>query len=349
MYRVLLADDEPLVLEGLRLMVDWQGHGFTICGEACDGEDAFELIRRLDPDLVVTDVRMPVVDGLQLIENCAKMQLRATFIILSGHDEFEYIRQALRYAVRNYWLKPIDTDEIHGTLAELRKEWEAGRQAAEPMLRDEKEGRVKEREKELSTAIESHDFSRIDAAAERLLRLVKRSIPESEFRAYMSNRIVDLIRGMTERETSDEKSEDVFLHSSMFSDSEESVWHEHVKSLCREAAANLAARRLKTGAAGEAARYVRLHYRMPLKLQDVARELYIQPAYLGQLFKKTVGMSFIDYVHYIRILEAQKMLRRTDLKIAQVARNVGYSDPELFTAKFKQFTNTLPSQYKIAD
>ena len=70
-------DDEPLVIDGLKFMVDWQSYGFQVCGEACDGEDALDRIRELDPDLVVTDIRMPIVDGLQLIEQSTnRMQAR---------------------------------------------------------------------------------------------------------------------------------------------------------------------------------------------------------------------------------------------------------------------------------
>ncbi|BBH22541.1 hypothetical protein Back11_38860 [Paenibacillus baekrokdamisoli] len=349
MYRVLLVDDEPLVLEGLRLMVDWKSHGFAICGEACDGEDAFELIKQLNPDLVVTDVCMPIIDGLQLIEKCAATRQCALFVILSGHDDFSYAHKALQYSVRNYWLKPIDTDEIHLTLSELRNEWEAERKEAEYGTQHEQEGDSLKEEEALLFAIENNDVDRIETAAKRLYWHMKRTAPEAGLRSFVANMILDLIRRISEQETFEEMGERVFLHSSMFADSSEDSWLVDLTALCKEAATNLAQRRLKEGVAGEAARYVRHHFRKPLKLKQVAQELYIQPAYLGQLFKKTVGMSFLDYVHSIRIAEAQKLLRRTDLKVANVARSVGYVDPELFASKFKQFTNTLPSQYKKAD
>ena len=78
---------------------------------------------------------------------------------------------------------------------------------------------------------------------------------------------------------------------------------------------------------GDVVRYIRKEYKKPLRLQEVAKALHFQPAYLGQLFKKKVGMSFIDYLHRTRIEEASKLLRRTNLIISDVARTVGYTDP----------------------
>ncbi|MFD1907706.1 response regulator [Paenibacillus rhizoplanae] len=81
MLKVLFADDEPLMLEGLRFLVDWEKLNFEVCGEALDGEDALALIHSTRPDLVITDVRMPVIDGLELIRRTSESDCRPKFII----------------------------------------------------------------------------------------------------------------------------------------------------------------------------------------------------------------------------------------------------------------------------
>jgi len=93
-------------------------------------------------------------------------------------------------------------------------------------------------------------------------------------------------------------------------------------------------------------RYIRREYKKPLKLQDVAKALHFQPAYLGQLFKKRTGMSFNEYLHRTRIEEAGKLLRRSNLTVSEVAHMVGYADPELFSYKFKQYMSIPPTQFK---
>lgn len=120
LYKVLLVDDEPLTLEGLKLMVDWESLGYKISGECGNGEEAVSLIEKLLPDLVITDIRMPVMDGLDLIEHVKKhMDQNIKFIILSGYNEFEYARRALKFEVNHYVLKPIFPEEMVAVLREM--------------------------------------------------------------------------------------------------------------------------------------------------------------------------------------------------------------------------------------
>ncbi|WP_405152658.1 helix-turn-helix domain-containing protein [Paenibacillus sp. FSL K6-0108] len=120
MMNVLLVDDEPWVLEGLRIMVDWNKYGFQICGEAENGNTAWDIIEDLQPDLVFTDIHMPSVSGLELIDrSIQKLAKPPRFIILSGYDNFEYAKTALEQRVEDYLLKPIDEFEIETILEQM--------------------------------------------------------------------------------------------------------------------------------------------------------------------------------------------------------------------------------------
>jgi two-component system response regulator YesN len=124
MYKVLLVDDEPYAIEGLELLIDWEKYGFRIGGACVDGEEAIRHISREPPDLVVTDIRMPVLDGFELIENTRRMGNDSTqFVITSGYDDFEYARRAMRLGVRHYLTKPIISAEADEMLAQLQKEF----------------------------------------------------------------------------------------------------------------------------------------------------------------------------------------------------------------------------------
>ncbi|KRE64569.1 response regulator [Paenibacillus sp. Soil750] len=112
MLRVMFADDEPYMLEGLRTMIDWNKLGFVVCGEASDGEDALALMASTLPHLVLTDVRMPVIDGLELIEQASSLHPEIKFIILSGYADFEYAKTAMRHGVANYLMKPLMEAEL---------------------------------------------------------------------------------------------------------------------------------------------------------------------------------------------------------------------------------------------
>lgn len=119
MYRILIADDEPSVLEGLKIYLSNMNLNLEICAEASDGEDAFQKIKEHNPDIVITDIRMPVYDGFMLMEKAVKEGKKPYFIVLSGYADFEYAREAMRYGARNYLLKPIEPKELKDTLEEI--------------------------------------------------------------------------------------------------------------------------------------------------------------------------------------------------------------------------------------
>ncbi len=121
MYRVIVVDDEPMMLEGWQTMVDWEAYGFELCGMATDGQEGLELARNLRPELLITDISMPVLDGIGLIKALRQEpNLPMRTIIVSGYSEFDYVRQALQCKVDHYLLKPVLGEEMHELLAELK-------------------------------------------------------------------------------------------------------------------------------------------------------------------------------------------------------------------------------------
>ena len=122
MYRVLIADDEEPILQGLQVIVPWRQLGFEICGTATDGELALELIAQQKPDLVLMDIRMPGVDGMEAIETARRQGYQGYFIILSGASDFGYAQRAMRSRTSFYLTKPIDEDELADAVRSIAKE-----------------------------------------------------------------------------------------------------------------------------------------------------------------------------------------------------------------------------------
>ena len=131
MIKVFLVEDEFVVREGIKNNIDWVGHGYEFCGEASDGELAFPMIEKLRPDVVITDIRMPFMDGLELSRLIKKEFPWMEIIILSGFEEFEYAKEAIKIGVAQYLTKPIKGDDLirevdilAGKIEESRKERE---------------------------------------------------------------------------------------------------------------------------------------------------------------------------------------------------------------------------------
>ncbi|HCT92506.1 MAG TPA: hypothetical protein DF613_14185 [Lachnospiraceae bacterium] len=115
--KILLADDEYLVLEVLKKIIKWDELGLTLAGIATNGEDAYKQIVEKKPDIVISDIRMPLVDGLELVKKCADNPGPApVFIIISGYKHFDYALSALKYGVKDYLLKPINASELNTVL-----------------------------------------------------------------------------------------------------------------------------------------------------------------------------------------------------------------------------------------
>lgn len=128
MLKVILVDDEIQIRRGLKWKVDWEEEGFVIAGEASNGKEALQVIEEVMPDLVLTDVRMPVLDGMQLVKALSGKYPDIKVIVLSGYSDFEYVRSSLVEGVKDYLLKPVDPEELTAALRKSRGEVEAEKQ-----------------------------------------------------------------------------------------------------------------------------------------------------------------------------------------------------------------------------
>lgn len=119
MIKVFLVEDEIVVREGIKNNVDWASHGYDFCGEASDGELAFPMIQKLRPDLVITDIKMPFMDGLELSKLIKKELPQTEIVFLSGYEEFEYAKEGIKIGVAQYLTKPIGSAELLKVVDEI--------------------------------------------------------------------------------------------------------------------------------------------------------------------------------------------------------------------------------------
>lgn len=118
-YQVLIVDDEPLIRQGIKNKLDWDKFQINILEEACDGIEALEKINSLNPEIVITDIKMPEMDGLLLIEEADKQGFNPYFIIISGYAEFDYAKKAIVFGVEDYLLKPISSGELESAIVKI--------------------------------------------------------------------------------------------------------------------------------------------------------------------------------------------------------------------------------------
>ena len=179
MVKLFLAEDEIAMREGIKRHIHWAEEGIEFCGEAGDGELAWPLIREKRPDIVITDIKMPFMDGLQLSALIRKELPETKIVILSGYSEFEYAQEALRLGVTEYLLKPITPRNLREVIRKLAASIEEQKKEQEEridwMQEEQREKRVQDQRKLFRALItENTPASRILALAENMnLDLIK--------------------------------------------------------------------------------------------------------------------------------------------------------------------------------
>lgn len=493
MFTVFFVDDEPFVLEGLEIMVDWDSLETEIVGSAGDGESAFEKIKELKPDIVISDICMPGMDGCELIEKCAsEMEKSPHFIMLSGYSEFEYVKRAMRFGSKHYLLKPLDPEDLQKTLEEVCGE-----------IADEKE-----REKEnlmLLQCLEEETFRKLflcggdDETIERarfflnvpsvdtllsmvMFRLnshmslsdidgfidrIRRALPDEDMLVlYIGMNIVSAIgaeqpvmrlrefaavgenccdsvnicsvqgikklkevhryvianiygnageiklvdgTGEHDQDTSVDIDTDkavtmllknerekaiktvrndfeemrkrnaagdivrgymsslllsMYRYSNEMGINLEEIYNEAIKQLnksfsydiieamCIDLLNNFADSVTNVNASSDIVNskdileYIDEHYAEHITLNDISNAVYIQPGTVSKIIKKRTGMKFSDYLAYVRIKHAQMLMANTNMRITQIASDVGYSYYYYFANRFKSITGYNPSDYR---
>ena len=124
MYRIVIADDEEYTRDLLAKNINQSQKEFQVVGKAQDGQEAFALVKELQPDILITDICMPTVDGLELIRRIQESNYSLKTVIISGYDDFAYAKQALTLGVTEYLLKPFSPDELYTVLEKIKAELE---------------------------------------------------------------------------------------------------------------------------------------------------------------------------------------------------------------------------------
>lgn len=504
MHKVYLVDDDVFVRKGIKTLIDWESLGFQMFGEADNGEDALAEIQELKPDLVLTDIRMPVLDGLDLVKKTKEtLEKPPYFIVISGYNDFKYAQRALRYNVKDFILKPVDQEEIKKTLKKISSTIKYDYEEAQNQMKTEAVSKVKrylfDEDVDEMTEMVNHpffagssytflkvemnglhiDYNKSFSIVENSLLmfnspshyiwfednincfglvinnifLEENQINIEQFLTKWKNELDDKMIIYCGETVIDVKKLHVSYHSAKtciqykyllnehiittslikdkevyFIDLDQSIYEEmmeHIEennkekieqhlekmlAVCeekhfsrdafqtvvnrlnhkilktiKEAEGNeqdiaslqdmlhwdehsLTLEQLKVlwlgfikeaahvlkdlyqnkvnGAIYQIKKYIDSHYDQPLTLKSIANTFYMNPVYMGQLFKKKYGIYFKDYILTVRIDEAKKLLRKTDLKVYEIAEGVGFVNADYFVTQFEKIAGSTPTQYR---
>ncbi|WP_223702550.1 response regulator transcription factor [Sutcliffiella deserti] len=173
MMKVLICDDEIQIRKGLRMKIDWNQEGFEIVDEASNGQEAMEKLRQREIDVVITDVRMPIMDGIEFVKRSHQEFPNLKIIVLSGYSDFEYAKATMQAGVKDYLLKPVAPDELVEALQRIRYEMEEQKKKqkeSEHMIR-QVYNQLEEMREQYLLYLVKEEFNKFDFANDRLKQL----------------------------------------------------------------------------------------------------------------------------------------------------------------------------------
>ncbi len=352
MLKVMLVDDEPFIMQGLSVLIDWEGLGYEIVKCAQDGGEAYEYLKKEKVDLIIADISMPVMTGLELLKRIREENLSdAYFVILSGYNDFNYAQQAIRYSCMEYILKPVNKEELTEILkrVSLTGRMETGSDTGE----EDPAGRVVLRKEELDrlvSAIDQNDVTEMNLSVDALYDAMYDMGMNDELVSMNINYLqVRLIHLAVEQDESVDQEEILrFINENVYDAGRTKGTRTHLKRFALSYADYLAQLRknVSRGVLQEIEREIKQNFAENLTLKDLSRKYYVNPSYLGQIFRKKYDQSFKDYLCSVRINEAASMLVKSDDKISLIAEKVGYKDTDYFIQKFIEIKGCTPARYR---
>ena len=351
MLRVIIADDDCSTRDKIIRFIDKEKYGIQIVGAASDGAQACAMIREQQPDIVLIDIEMPGMSGLDVINtvyNEYALQSVA-FIIVSGHDKFQYAHEALRLGVQNYLLKPFLPVDICNAIYRAARHIKGAQMSDQestrnvppiPSLKVDIEYPFNE-EKAVMLGLRAGNQESAMAALNAFFdRLPQESGIEAVgwcltilyVEMYRFSILCKLESCSPALSGDPVASPEEFKHTLA----------DFVRNICE----GLSSENPRSPSLQMALKFINAHYAEHLTLERVAAEAYVSPAYLSTLFTQQLNTHFIDYIHRVRVENSIRLMRENpQLKYYQAGERVGYLSYKHYAKCFKKVMNMTVSQY----
>ncbi|WP_139996578.1 response regulator transcription factor [Paenibacillus paridis] len=357
MIRVLLVDDSPLIRESLSQSVEEAGDLTVVSGTAANGEKALTWLDSHYADLCITDIRMPVMDGLTLIERINERYPWMMCLVVSSYDDFEYAKTSIQLKALDYILKPVDNRLLNRTLvaAEGRINQERSRDAASIMLRKLPHHRSflerwLNQVRTLQTGtmpllivdtlelLESwigHQYYLLNALSDAWLQMLIEELMEDKLRLELKEG-KDLVFGERTLPISEIRS-----HFRLCAVQRLEEGSHQLVAAMRGVRDTQTMRKIEL-----VKQYIREHFTKDINLQELAEQVDMNKTYMCTLFKQETGITVWNYIVAERMQKARSLLLETSFKVYEIANEIGYEDVPYFSQNFKKYYGMTPLDYK---
>lgn len=373
MIKVLVADDEVTIRKGLKKLLLSFNLNLDVNNEASDGELALDIAKKFKPDIMLVDINMPFLNGLEFLEQIKQNLPYTIAIVISGYDEFEYARKALQLGVFDYLLKPINRKKLYEILVKAIDDYK-NKVQEKKYMKLLKNDIIKDKnflEERLFRFCLDKDLNRSFIKNKLSLLKIENPIPITIFIIddkcrillghmdfikghvfYKNDLLVIIIKSATDiDETKENIVKTCYRYMGRevvysFGISPEGFYslYDTFQNLIK-----IHKEKRPEGITVRAIEYIRKNYDNPhLSLQSLSEKFHVSPSYLTRMLREELGLSFIEYLTEHRLKKAIDLLESSgkDALIGDIAEKVGYSSQHYFSRIFKNKTGFTPKQYK---
>jgi two-component system, response regulator YesN len=330
MLKYLIVDDEPLIRKGLIKLISRVATEWEVCAQAWDGKEGIEMAVHYRPDLILTDIRMPEMDGLTMCKQLIEHAVSIPVVFITGHDEFTYIQQAVKNKAFDYLLKPIKESDVSQLFDRYEREFGAKKH---PQQKDM--SMIKEYEFYLLNTLESQnpkgfeilgdwynklqDMISLRSFIDLTMQIVNSYLLKFDMIGYEFKPVIN------ESNTSNviqKLQESIAMQLDELHSQNENQVIEKVKQ------------------------WIESHVHENLSLTEAADLVHLNSTYFSEYFKKNTGETFSKYVIRYKMEKAKALLTDYSLRVSDVAIKVGYSDHRHFSKVFQLKVGMTPTEYR---
>lgn len=366
MYTAMIVDDEYPARNMLELLIDWQENDFQIIAKAENGKQALALYEKEKPDLIITDIQMPVMDGIELIEEIRKRNPDQYIVVLSCHESFRYAQQAIRLGVKDYLIKDMLTESqlencLSHTAQHLEKTSESLPEKQKLVFSREPDETIRQayptwlaksenRMNLLQNSLLANDYDGAQKYIQKLYQVPFEGLVRFHFLDWVNKFVYQLLRDQCEKQNIPA---DQIFGKYEHQEKELLIEAETEDSCCQLLC--LFVQRFKTLNVSPESfsvriqnviKYIQENYYYDISLQSVADHFGVHKVYLSRSFKAETGDTLNEFLNKTRIEKAKLLLSITENQTREISYTVGFNNTQSFYNVFKKYEGCSPNEYR---
>lgn len=355
--KVVIIDDEPWTRDVILRLGRWSELGLEVVGEASDGKTGLALVQRLCPDVVITDVKMPGIDGIELVERLRRIGFQNPILVISGYGDYLYVRNALKLGVVDYLLKPIKAQELNQQLKQCVNSLSQAEMFAPAattevcFFADGYEDRYYEVRNAIEMALRIGNTMLVRQQLEKLEMLIYQNEGETPPITIMIGIYYALLFSLQRYVgTMGINRSEVFANmSTTFVFNRDTTIRQivnHIEAMYCSVIDYLK-KQQHTRLDVEAVRkFIDENYTQGINLEQTADTFHVTKEYLSKTFKQSQGIGFSEYVTSLRMRQAYNLITSQQVQLKEVGAMVGYFDLAHFYKTFKKFFGKTPGEVR---